>query len=228
MKTPVFFLSFDESNADANWLVLQKKAPHAERISGVTGIVNAHRACAERSGAKMMFIVDGDNEVLDSFDFSYEAAAADSNAVHVWRCQNAVNDLVYGYGGVKLYPREALQGRNAKVDLATSAARYKVMPELASITRFNTTPFHAWRSAFRECVKLASAVIDNQKGEESRARLHVWCTAGHDRPFGEWAIAGALEGKTYGLAHRRDFNALGKINDFAWLEGRFHERRARA
>ena len=31
--------------------------------------------------------------------------------------------------------------------------------QVSNITAFNTDPFNTWRSAFRECTKLASAII---------------------------------------------------------------------
>ena len=81
------------------------------------------------------------------------------------------------------------------------------MPEVSNVTAFNTDPFSTWRSAFRECCKLA--VINN---EEANARLAVWCTVGD-----EIAIKGALAGKQYGQENASDQEALSKINDFSWL-----------
>ena len=47
----------------------------------------------------MFWIVDGDAVIEDDFNFDY--VAEDNRAVHVWRSK-IINDLVYGYGGVKL------------------------------------------------------------------------------------------------------------------------------
>lgn len=223
MKHSVFFLSYDEENAEENWRKLLGRAPHAQRIHGVKGILNAHRFCAERSESPFFYVVDGDNEVLD-FDFSF--SAEDENAIHVWRCKNAVNDLVYGYGAIKLFPRRHLAQASLRVDLATSAApRYTIMPELASITRFNTSPYAAWRAGFRECVKLASQAIRHQRSEESEARLEAWCSKGGDRPFGDSCIEGALAGRDYGRKYQNDPAALAKINDFDWLLNAFERRK---
>ena len=46
-----------------------------------------------------------------------------------------------------------------KVDMTTSiGAKFKLF-EVANITQFNTGSFNAWRSAFRECTKLASNTL---------------------------------------------------------------------
>jgi hypothetical protein len=218
---PVFFLSFDEENADDNWLALRKKFPFAQRLHGIKGILNAHKACAERCDAPMFFVVDGDNEILD-FDFTH--APLDTEAIHVWRCQNAVNDLVYGYGAIKLYPKHSLQSSNMIIDVATSApSRYQIMPELASITRFNTSEFSSWRAAFRECAKLSSRCIANQNSAETLARLETWCSRGADRPFGQWCLAGAQAGRNFGSDALGDPERLSPINDFSWLRSQFEK-----
>ena len=43
----VFMLTFGEPEADENFAILQEKAPHAKRIDGIEGLLNAHKACAE-------------------------------------------------------------------------------------------------------------------------------------------------------------------------------------
>ena len=50
---------------------------------------------------EMFWIVDGDAIIDDNFNFDY--VFEDNRAVHVWRSKNPINDLVYGYGGVKLF-----------------------------------------------------------------------------------------------------------------------------
>ena len=49
------------------------------------------------------------------------------------------------------------------------------MEQISNTSRFNSTPFNTWKSAFRECVKLSSKVIDRQDNKETEARLDVWC-----------------------------------------------------
>ena len=59
----------------------------------------------------------------------------------------------------------------SKPDMTTSISpKFKLMQDVSNITAFNVDEFSTWRSAFRECCKLASAVIDRQKQEI--AKLH--------------------------------------------------------
>ena len=55
----------------------------------------------------MFWIIDGDAELKDDFNFDYVTTQTDT--VHVWRSENPVNDLVYGYGGIKLFPHKWLE-----------------------------------------------------------------------------------------------------------------------
>jgi hypothetical protein len=96
--------------------------------------------------------------------------------------------------------------------------------EVSNITAFNTDPLNTWKSAFRECCKLSSKVIDRQNETETNARLEVWCTSGKDKPYGNFAIDGAIAGAEYGNANRDNLEALKKINDFDWLKVQFEQR----
>lgn len=227
MRSDIFFLSYDEPNAEKNWAALQKRFPASIRMHGITGIHSALIECANRSHSDFFYIVDADNEVCEDFDFSYVPKPADAGAIHVWRCRNAVNDLVYGYGAIKLMPKTpALRLNAASIDASTSAlAEYKIMPALASITHFNADAYRAWRGAFRECVKLASGIISKQNQQETETRLHLWCTKGEDRLHGMSCLRGARAGREYGRSHQQDKPALARINDFNWLRNYYDAHR---
>jgi hypothetical protein len=132
--------------------------------------------------------------------------------------------LVYGYGGVKLFPRELTINMDiSKPDMTTSISdKFVAVKEISNVTGFNTGEFETWRSAFRECCKLASRVIDRQKDDETERRLKIWCSIGRDKPFGEFAIAGARAGMAYGNTNKDNVEALKKINDFDWLKEQFN------
>ena len=217
----MFMITYNEPNANENYARLKDKYPNLKRIHGVKGIPNAHKAAAEICETDMMWIIDGDAEVLDSFRFDYEVPLSEKDAVHVWRSINPINDLEYGYGGVKLLPTELTRRLDvSRVDMTTSiSSKFKKMERISNITAFNTDPFNTWKSAFRECAKLSSKVIDRQKEDETNARLKTWTTVGHDRQHGKYALAGATAGMEFGLSSGAD---LRLINDFEWLKEQFN------
>jgi len=219
----VVFISYNELEADNNYERLLLFAPHALRVHGITGIHQAHIEAAKLCSTKMFWIIDGDAKIIDNFDFTQ--IVEDLTSVYVWRSQNPINGLVYGYGGVKLFPRElTLTMDVSKPDMTTSISKnFRIQDQISNITAFNTDPFSTWRSAFRECVKLSSQSIDRQKENESARRLKIWTTVGADKLFGEYAIAGAIAGKEYGTANAGSTDALRRINDFNWLKERFDD-----
>lgn len=221
----IVFISYQEINAEENWHRLKSRFPMAKRVHGVKGIHNAHITAASKAFTEMIWVVDGDAEVLDSFNFDHKVDKWTLNTVHVWRSLNPVNYLEYGNGGVKLLPRQLTKHMDtSKPDMTTSISEhFKAMDKISNITSFNTDEFNTWKSAFRECCKLSSKIIDRQKSEETLHRLDIWCTVGADRPFGQEAIAGAIAGKEYGSANKDNIEALKKINDFDWLKRKFDE-----
>ena len=214
------FISYKEINKEENWKKFSDRFPMAKRVDGVQGIHQAHIVAAKEAVTDMFWIIDADAVLVNGFELCYMPKKEDRDAVHVWRSKNPINDLEYGYGGVKLFPRLATVNMDtSKPDMTTSISdKFILMPDVSNITDFNVDEFSTWRSAFRECAKLSSKVIDRQKEDETNARLKTWTTVGHDRQYGKYALAGATAGMEFGLSSGSD---LGLINDFEWLKEQY-------
>ena len=214
----IIFISYNEPDADDNFNSLKERFPLAKRVHGITGIHQAHIAAAKKSMTKMFWVVDADAVILNSFNFDYKVSEWDLDVVHVWRSINPINNLSYGYGGVKLLPKQLTINMNTDTTDMTMniSSKFKAIDEVSNITAFNTDAFSTWRSAFRECCKLA--VINN---EESLARLSTWSELNDSAPYGFYAYSGALAGREYGEKNASNKEALNKINDFTWLEVRW-------
>jgi len=224
----VVMISYEEPNADENYQRLVNLYPNAKRVHGVKGIHQAHIAAANICSTELFWVIDGDAKIVEDFDFYYHIPYYDFNAknsVYVWQSQNPVNDLIYGYGGIKLLPRHLTINMDiSKADMTTSISKFFIsVKQVSNITEFNTDPFNTWKSAFRECVKLSSKVIERQQEDETQTRLTTWMTVGEDRDFGSFAISGARLGAEYGSNNKIDLNALKKINDFEWLKQEFNK-----
>ena len=218
----IFFLSYNEPNSWDNWQILSKRFPQAKRVFGEANIYLSHKACAEQSTSDYFWVVDGDNEVLDSFNFDYFVEDYDFDLVHIWHSRNEINDLEYGNGAVKLLPKMLFDVTKDGVDITTSLSnKLKIIPKVASINRFASSPWNAWRSGFREAAKLASGRIARTDQEETAMRLAVWTTKGLDRPFGEYVVPGAVLGMQYGTENKNNQDALIKINNWSWLYEQF-------
>jgi hypothetical protein len=214
----VFFLSYKESNIENNWNRLVSICSKAQRITGVKGILNAHKVAAKASTTDMLYIVDADAFIANGFDFNFVPYIQDRDTVYIWHSRNPVNELEYGYGGVKLFPKgKLLNAAEGLLDIATSVGDLKVMEKVSCETRFNTDPFSTWKSAFRECAKLSSKIIKNQVDAETEYRLEQWLTKGADKSNGQYCIDGAVAGSQFGKS-QEDMHL---INDFEWLQKKF-------
>ena len=226
----VIFLSYNEPNADINYQRLLKFAPHAKRVSGVKGILEAHQAAARKSMTNHFYVVDADAWIVDEFDFSYTPSISELvykripsiDCVFCWASKNPINNLIYGYGGVKLFRKDLLLAvKEWRVDLSTSmGAEFVSKDQISNITVFNTDPFSTWRSAFRECTKLASGIISDDT--VTKQRLDIWCSTATGN-YAHDALAGAHAGRQYGTENKGNLSALAMINDFEWLYDRFRQ-----
>ena len=212
----VVFVSYDEPEADENYRRLLTFRPQARRLHGVEGIYNAYQAAADLAAAPYFFMIDGDNWVIDDFvlpplDMRYDA--------YVWRARNAVNGLQGFGGGIKLISTAAIRTMDhTAVDFFVSMGGRRIgVYQVATETRFNATPFLAWRAAFRECAKLASAVGGHNRAAE---QLEVWQTLGGRKQNGIACILGARMGAAFGVRHAGT-ETMKRINDKAFLAETF-------
>lgn len=225
IKFDVVFLSYDEPLAEEHWERLKKRFPYAQRVHGVKGILRAHKECAKLARTDYFFVVDGDAYVLDSFNFDDVPSELSEDFFYMWSSRNAINDLTYGNGGVKLLPKMLFDYiEDYGLDMFITLP-HKNIPEVASLSRFNATPFYSWRAGFRECAQLACNACKHSKEIKKRIRiylLNVWCNKGVNRRFGVWCIRGARAGRRYGIENRNNEKGIEQINDFDWLKTRFY------
>jgi hypothetical protein len=222
----IVFISYYEPNAEENFNDLYDRyntvgiwGDRVKRIKNVEGIHNAHVQAAKLAKTSYFYVVDGDAKILQDFKFDYTMEEKD--VVHVYRSANPINDLTYGYGGVKLLPTTLTRNMDTTTnDMTTSISdKFKIMNEVSNITAFDTDSFSTWKSAFRECAKLASKTIDRQDEEESNARLKTWTTYATGI-YKRDALRGANAGMQFGLSNSSNLNL---INDFEWLRKQFNE-----
>lgn len=227
----VFFISYDEPNANDNWERLLQFAPAARRISGVKGILNAHKTAAEQSNTSAFFVVDGDAWLEDDWSFYSESiediyipysGRTPANCVLVWKSRNPYNGLEYGYGGIKLMPKKDMIQAAGELDVATSVSDcFMHMDHVACETRFASSAWHAWRGAFRECAKLASSSISVITPEHEKW-LDTWTNTATGI-YAEYILKGAQAGAKFGQSHRKDKAAMKHINDYDWLKRIYDE-----
>jgi hypothetical protein len=212
----IVLITYAQNNAHE---LLEALPDESVLVSDVEGIFNAHQQASNSVSSSMFWVVDGDADVVEGFDFSYIPDVYDQDVTHVWNSSNPVTGDTYGYGGVKLFNTNAVRGATTwGIDFTTGLGkRFKVMPEVACTTRFNTDAYSTWRSAFRECVKLATST-----DADAQQRLGAWLNA-TEGDYSEQAVAGANAGNDYAGRNRGNTVALEMINDYNWLRERYEQ-----
>ena len=210
----VVFLSYHETYAEKAYKRLTAKVD-AHWVKDIDGIFSAHKKASETVSSAMFWVVDADAVVEEDFNFNYIPDVYDQDIVHVWASSNPVTGQEYGYGGVKLFNTQQVREANSwGLDFTTGlSSRFKAMPELSCVTAFNTDAYSTWRSAFRECVKLA-----RNGDDESTARLNTWLKPIAKADFSKEAKLGAKMGKEFAEKFGQKPLMLAKINDYEWLE----------
>ncbi len=230
----IIYLSYDEPNAEKNYADLCRKIPWAKRVHGVKGSDSAHKACARLSETDRFVTVDGDN-IVDSKFFTQELDLSQHNelerCVISWTGKNHINNLMYGNGGLKCWPREYVlnmrthenadpNNPHAQVDFCWDV-EYIQMNSCYSEIFNNATPQQAWRAGFREGVKMAldrgvkpSIEAFKKNHWKNLHRLYIWLMVGADVENGMWAIYGAREGLYKTMLTEWDYV---NVRDFDWL-----------
>ncbi|MFH8990841.1 hypothetical protein [Streptomyces sp. NPDC017940] len=216
------FLSYDEPMANSLHARLQRTlGGTVKRLHGVHGMRRAYRLCAEVVDREQFFLADGDFAIDTDFDPAAVEPLREGVSMRVWRAVNPISGLSYGYGGLKLIRRSALREMGEAVDvLAALPGRIEFDQQAAGITRFNQSPFHAWKAGFRECAMLARGSEYGMGDDDARQRVEAWTTS-HSGEFAAYAAAGAHEGVAFAREAAHDTKRFDHLNDPAWLRERF-------
>ncbi|MFF8831858.1 hypothetical protein [Streptomyces sp. NPDC015131] len=216
------FLSYDEPMANSLHSRLQRTlGGTVKRLHGVHGMRRAYRLCAEVVEREQFFLADGDFAIDTDFDVAAVEPLDEGISMRVWRAVNPVNGLTYGNGGLKLIRRSALREMGEAVDvLAALPGRIEFAQETAGITRFNQSPFHAWKAGFRECAMLSRGSEYGMTDVDAHKRVEAW-TLSRSGEFAVYAAAGAREGVTFARQTPRDPQQFDHLNSPIWLRKRF-------
>ena len=233
----IIYISYDEPNCEYNWADLQSKIPWAKRVHGVKGSDSAHKAAANLSDTDRFITVDGDNILYDSEDFLNQEITINNlknldKVVISWPSINAINGLIYGNGGIKCWSKKAVleMRTHESADISNLRAQidfcweleYQAIDRCFSTIKNNASNKQAWRSGFREGIKMClndGYPVNHLKNiaPTNLRRLKIWMTVGYDDPVGIYSIFGALQGcyylrfKKWNFISVRDFDMLDEI-----------------
>jgi hypothetical protein len=223
----LFFLSYDEPNAEEHWADLLNKAPWAQRIHGVKGFGAVHEMAAKLSETDRFITIDADNVVDQSF-FEQNSAPAVSACLS-YAARNTINGLQYGNGGIKIWNKEFVLNGGAGHEINDSSDTaidfcwqdgYEHSSIVYSSVEFGSN-YQAYRVGFREGVKLCmdrGRRVDPEKMIDlhpfNLRNLRMWSCVGSHTPFGDAAIFGTRAGWARMLDEGFDPTV---VRDFDWF-----------
>jgi len=212
----IVFIDNGEPNAEENWKHLEwaYKHPRTNRLhrsSGVNGRTAAYHAAAQASTTDWFFAVFAKLIVSSDFDWSWQPDRMQQAKHYIFHAYNPVNGLTYGHQAMIAYNKKlVLENEGLGLDF-TLDQPHEVVPILSGTALYTDSPWMAWRTAFREVIKLKTSLPD----VESEYRLNKWLTRGVGS--GEWSTKGAEDAVEYYDAVGGDFAELRKSYDWAWL-----------
>ena len=213
----IVFIDNGEPNAETNWnhlvdvvgLTWQNRV---HRSSGVNGRVAAYHAAAQHSRTPWFFAVFAKLRVDNNFDWLWQPDRMQEPKHYIFHARNPVNGLEYGHQAMIAYNKRLVLGNTGTGLDFTLDSAHEVVPIVSGVADYAQTPWMAWRTAFRECVKLRG-----QTDVESQYRLDKWLNNHGAVKNGEWSIRGAEDAVEYYDSVGGDPAELRKSYDWAWL-----------
>ena len=227
------YLTYDEPNAEENWIKIKNMVPWAIRVDGVKGSDAAHKAAGEASGTDRFILIDGDN-IPDPafFNLTLTLDTRDDDCVFRWRARNHINGLMYGNGGLSCWTKQFVNTMRTHENTDGTAENdvefcfypnYIAMHDCYSTTYPIGSAFQAWRAGFREGVKMCLNKGSRPTLTDFQSRVHqrnldhltIWHNVGRDVEHGIWAMAGSRMGTYMTMLTDWDYKL---VQDFATLE----------
>jgi hypothetical protein len=219
----IIFLSNGEKGAEENYehlLSLVKGLPNnVIGLKDIKGRVASQYEAANASSTPWYFLVNGKLKVNDNFDFSWQPDYLAKARHYIFRATNPVNDLEYGHMAIVANnKRLTLQTVGTGLDF-TLDSPHEIVNINSGVGMFNTSKWDAWRTSFREVIKLKDNT-ETLGDEDSKNRLTTWMTVDQGN-FGDWSIKGAKDAVDYYESVNGDFDKLKLSYDWVWLKEKY-------
>jgi hypothetical protein len=223
----IVFISNGEINAEQNFLhlnsVTHNLSNRLHRINGINGRAAAYHAAAQSSTTPWFFAVFAKLEVEPEFDWSWQPDRMQQPKHYIFHARNPVNGLVYGHQAMIAYNKKlALENTGVGLDFTLDQA-HEVVPILSGIANYAETPWMAWRTAFREALKLRASLPD----VENEYRLKVWLKEDSGTiANGHWSHKGAQDAVEFYEEVKGNPTELRKSYEWEWLASYAFMRRS--
>ena len=196
-----------------------------KRVENINGRVAAYHAAAEASTTPWFFAVFAKLFVNEKFNWSWQPDRMQEPKHYIFHALNPVNGLEYGHQAMIAYNKQLVLANTGQGLDFTLDSAHEVVPILSGTAIYNMSPWVAWRTAFREVLKLRSSLPDI----ENEYRLSQWLSTNpgsqeiHNEEWSRWGAEDAVE---YYNEVNGDFEALKKSYEWSWLASYAFMKRA--
>ena len=214
----IVFVSNGEPNAETNWQTVNDTVIYRpnklHRVDGVHGRVASQHAAAQASTTPWYFAVFAKLTVHSAFDWSWQPDRMQEPKHYIFHALNPVNGLEYGHQAMIAYNRDLVLANTGRGLDFTLDSAHEVVPIMSGTAYYSYTPWMAWRTAFREVIKLCSS-----PDVDSQYRLKKWLNTDTKGLVEneQWSIQGAQDAVEYYESVNGDFDQLRKSYEWEWL-----------
>ena len=218
----IVFISNGEPVANETFAHLQNvtgnlfREQRIHHVKGINGRVAAYHAAAEASSTPWFFAVFAKLFVDEKFNWDWQPDRMQQPKHYIFHALNPVNGLEYGHQAMIAYNRQLVLNNTGHGLDFTLDDEHEVVPVLSGTAVYNMSPWVAWRTAFREALKLKTSLPD----VENEFRLTQWLSTNPGSQHivnEEWSRWGAEDAVEYYNEVNGDFAALKKSYEWAWL-----------
>ena len=212
----IVFISNGEPTAEENWKHLKwaqinSRTNRIVRVDGVNGRVASQHAAANAATTSWYFLVPAKLHVASDFDWSWQPDRLQEPKHYIFHARNPVNGLTYGHMATVAYNKKLVLDTTGKGLDFTLDKPHEVVPMISGIARYIDSPMMAWRTAFRECIKLKASL----PSVENEYRLNNWLLV--DDTESKWSQKGAEDAVEYYNAVNGNSTELMKSYEWDWL-----------
>ena len=216
----IVFISNGESNAEQNWEHLlnctKSFTNKVSRVDKVDGRAQAYQEAAKLSDTAWFFAVFAKLQVNKEFDWNWQPDRLQQSKHYIFHAKNPITGLEYGHMAMIAYNKDLVLNNNAHGLDFTLDQEHEVVPVLSGTAYYADSIEVAWRSAFREVIKLKdSSTIDNEY------RLQKWLDSS-DTELGAWSQRGAEDAVEYYENVNGEFSKLRLSYEWKWLNDYFN------
>ncbi len=215
----VVYVSNGEPDEEKHWKIIKSKAPRAKWVRGVKGRTKAYQEMARVSNTNWFYACFAKSEIVEEFDFTWQPDRLKAPCHYIFYGKQTINGLEYGHGGVIMYEKQLTLNTNEPGIDFTLSARHDVVPILSTTVHAGETEYMAWKTAFRECIKLHQDVT-TKNDVDAKYRLKIWKSIGETKN-GVWSIMGANDGVEFYDSVKGDPVQLQNSYEWEWLNEYF-------